>query len=133
MQTYFFVYVGISIKFGSVWTYALGFLIVIMIILLRVPAIGLFMGKKVANVEKSVMSVMSPKGLVPAVLASIPLQRGLPHADEILDLGYSIVLFSIVVSSVLVIILSLNPSFFEDRIKKYKQKYQLKGDDKPPD
>lgn len=128
MQTYFFVYVGICIQFGSVWTYATGFLIVLLIILMRVPAIRIFTGKSLAGVEKSVMSVMSPKGLVPAVLASIPLQRGLPHAGTILDLGYSIVLFSIVVSSVLVIILSLNPSFFEDRIHKFRQKNKIKED-----
>ena len=56
---------------------------------------------------------MSPKGLVPAVLASLPLQRGLPHGEIILDLGYSIVLFSIIICSVLVIVLSINPFLFE--------------------
>jgi NhaP-type Na+/H+ or K+/H+ antiporter len=122
MQTYFFVYVGISIQFGSPWTYAAGFLIVILIILFRAPAMRLFIGKRVSKPERAVMSVMSPKGMVPAVLASIPLQMGLNKADKILDLGYSVVLFSIVVTSILVIILSFNPSFFEDKIQKLKKK-----------
>jgi potassium/hydrogen antiporter len=122
MQTYFFVYVGISIQFGSPWTYAAGFLIVILIILLRAPAMRLFIGKRVSKPERAVMSVMSPKGMVPAVLASIPLQLGLNKADKILDLGYSVVLFSIVVTSTLVIILSFNPSFFEEKLQKLKKK-----------
>lgn len=122
MQTYFFVYVGISIQFGSPWTYAAGFFIVLLIILFRVPAIRLFIGKRVPKPERAVMSVMSPKGMVPAVLASIPLQLDLYKADKILDLGYSVVLFSIVVTSALVIILSFNPTFFEDRIKILKSK-----------
>ena len=67
------------------------------------------------------MSVMSPKGLVPAVLASIPLQRGLINGDIILDLGYSIVLFSIIITSVLVIILSINPDYFENKIARIRK------------
>lgn len=122
MQTYFFVYVGISIQFGSLWTYAVGFLIVIIIIILRVPAIRLLIGKRVLKPERAVMSAMTPKGLVPAVLASIPLQMGLTHGEVIMDLGYSVVLFSILLTSILVIILSLNPAFFEDKIARLMKK-----------
>lgn len=128
MQTYFFVYVGISIQFGSPWVYATGFLVVLLIILFRAPAIRLLIGKRVSSPERSVMAVMSPKGLVPAVLASIPLQWGLAHGEIILDMGYSIVLFSILVSSVLVIILSFNPDFFKNKLQRRKQ-----GDSDLPD
>lgn len=129
MQTYFFVYVGISIQFGSPWTYAAGLLIVLLIILFRAPAMRLFMGNRVSKPERAVMSVMSPKGMVPAVLASIPLQMGLDKADKILDLGYSVVLFSIIVTSTLVIILSFNPSFFEEKIQKIKKKENVVDSD----
>lgn len=115
MQTYFFVYVGISLQFGSIWVYAVGLLLVVLIILLRIPTVALFVGKSVPKPEKSIMSVMTPKGLVPAVLASLPLQRGLSNGEIILDLGYSIVLFSIVICSVLVIILSIKPNIFIKR------------------
>lgn len=113
MQTYFFVYVGISIQFGSPAIYATGFLIVLLIIIMRIPGIALFTSKSITKPEKTIMSVMSPKGLVPAVLASLPLQRGLPHGEIILDLGYSIVLFSIIICSLLVIVLSLKPNLLE--------------------
>lgn len=122
LQTYFFVYVGISLQFGSVGIYVVGFLIVLLIILMRIPVIKIFTGKKILKPEKAIMSVMTPKGLVPAVLASIPLQRGFSHGDVILDLGYSIVLFSIIISSVLVIILSVNPSFFDRIMHRHLQK-----------
>ena len=112
MQTYFFVYVGISIQFGSMGVYLTGLFIVLLIILLRIPGIAVFIRKGVTKPEKAIMSVMTPKGLVPAVLASLPLQRGLANGEIILDLGYSIVLFSIVICSLLVIILSIKPDFF---------------------
>lgn len=111
MQTYFFVYVGISLQFGAFGIYAASLLIVILVIIFRTGVSNIFTGKKVIRSEKTIISVMMPKGLVPAVLASIPLQRGLFQGDIILDLGYSIVLVSIVISSVLVIIFSINPDF----------------------
>jgi len=112
MQTYFFVYVGISLQFGALGVYAVGLLLVLLIIVLRIPGIILLSGKGIPKPERAIMSVMTPKGLVPAVLASLPLQRGYINGERILDLGYSIVLFSILICSVLVIILSINPDFF---------------------
>ena len=113
MQTYFFVYVGIAMQFGSLAIYGTGLLLVLLIILFRVLGISVFIRKAVTKPEKAIMSVMSPKGLVPAVMASLPLQRGLPQGEIILDLVYSVVLLSIIICSVLVIILSINPYFFE--------------------
>lgn len=113
MQTYFFVYVGIAMQFGSIIIYGTGFLLVLLILLFRVGGIFVLMRKTVTKAEKAIMSVMSPKGLVPAVMASLPLQRGFPHGELILDLVYSVVLLSIVISSGLVVILNIYPNFFE--------------------
>ncbi len=118
MQTYFFVYVGISLQFGSLGVYATGFLIVLLIILFRIPGAIFLTGKGITKPERTIISVMTPKGLVPAVLASLPLQRGLPHGEIILDLGYSIVLFSIIICSALVIVLSIKPEFFGSFLKR---------------
>lgn len=118
MQTYFFVYVGISLQFGSVYIYGIGLLIVVLIILLRPLSIRLLTKKDTSASEVAIMSVMTPKGLVPAVLASIPLQQGLANGDIIMDLGYSIVLFSIVICSVLVIALSKDPLVFKKIVKR---------------
>jgi NhaP-type Na+/H+ or K+/H+ antiporter len=110
MQTYFFVYVGISLQFGAPAIYATGFLIVLLIIGFRIPGVVYLTGKNIPKPEKTIMAVMTPKGLVPAVLAALPLQRGLAHGEIIVDLGYSIVLFSIIICSLLVIMLSLKPN-----------------------
>ena len=118
VQTYFFVYVGISLQFGSIYIYGIGLLIVVLIILSRPLSIRLFTKKETSAAEVGIMSVMTPKGLVPAVLASIPLQQGLINGDIIMDLGYSIVLFSIVICSVLVIILNKDPLVFKKMVKR---------------
>ena len=74
--------------------------------------------KKSPTSEVAIMSVLTPKGLVPAVLASIPMQLGLPFGEKLMDLGYAVVLFSIIICSVLVIILSKDPLFFKRMVKK---------------
>jgi cell volume regulation protein A len=113
MQTYFFVYVGINLQFSSVFIYGIALLIVIILIISRPLSIKLFAGKKIPGSELAIMSIMTPKGLVAAVLASIPMQQNLAFGDKIMDLGYSIVLLSIVICSVLVIILSKDPLFIK--------------------
>ena len=118
MQTYFFVYVGISLQFGSVYIYGIGLLIVILVILVRPFSIKLLTSKSTPGNEVAIMSIMAPKGLVAAVLATIPMQQGLAYGDTIMDLGYSIVLFSIVICSVLVIVLSKDPLIFKRVVKR---------------
>ena len=118
MQTYFFVYVGISLQFGSIYIYGIGLLIVILAIIVRPLSIKLMTSKSTPASEVAIMSIMTPKGLVAAVLASIPLQQGLANGETIMDLGYSIVLFSIIICSVLVIILSKDPLFLKKVVKR---------------
>ena len=50
------------------------------------------------------MSIVLPKGLAAAVPASITLQAGIPGGDIIQTLTYTVVLFSIIISSILIYI-----------------------------
>jgi potassium/hydrogen antiporter len=110
MQTYFFVYVGISLQFGSAGIYAVGLALILLIMASRPFIIKLFTKKDFSAPEVAIMSVMTPKGLVPAILASLPLQLGFEAGPVIMDLGYSVVLFSIILCSLLVIFISLKNS-----------------------
>jgi potassium/hydrogen antiporter len=120
LQTYFFVYVGLSIKFGNPLIYLFALLLVVLILLMRPLGIKMFVRKGIKPRDFTMMSIMSPKGLVPAVLASLPFQYGLLNGKEIMDLGYAMVLISIIICSILVIIGSKDPLFFnkfyKDRI-----------------
>lgn len=106
LQTYFFVYVGIIIEFGSLYIYLLALAIVCLLILTRMPTTRLLVGRSCSTHERLVMSIMMPKGLIAAVLASIPLQNGLPYGQEIAECAYAIVLTSIIACSIMVIIVN---------------------------
>ena len=66
-------------------------------------------GTKMSFKDLGIMSIMAPKGLVPAILASIPIQYGLAGGESIQMLSFAVVLLSIIICSILVIILSQNP------------------------
>jgi NhaP-type Na+/H+ or K+/H+ antiporter len=117
LQTYFFVYIGIVIEFGTPLIYLISTMIVCLVILARIPTIRLMVRKDCTPDDKLLMSIMMPKGLVPAILASIPLQEGLPYGQEIAEIGYAVVLTSIIMCSLLIIILGKkkNPKETKDK------------------
>ncbi len=119
LQTYFFVYVGVVIEFGSASTYMLAILILALTLLFRPIGIKLFVSKKVGVREITTMSNMAPKGLIPAVLASIPLQLGIASGQPIAELGYAIVLLSIIYASILIAIVSKDPLIYNKLYRKY--------------
>jgi len=105
LQTYFFVYIGMVIEFGSPMIYLISIAIVCLVIITRIPTTRLFVRKDCSSEDKLLMSIMMPKGLVPAILASIPLHEGLQYGQQIAEFGYAVVLTSIVFCSLLIIIL----------------------------
>ncbi len=102
LKTFFFVYLGLSIHFGSVpfvlWAaLAMGVVYAARAVIVRYTAPS---GTPVA--DANVMAVMVPKGLAAAVLASVPLHRGFPEGAAMQQFTYMAVLISIVLTSVLV-------------------------------
>ncbi|HNQ67906.1 MAG TPA: cation:proton antiporter [Bacteroidales bacterium] len=129
LQTYFFVYVGVVIEFGSFVTYLIAILIILLALAIRPLVMKIFVRKGVSPKEFTVMSIMSPKGLVPAILASIPLQLGLASGRQIAEIGYAVVLLSIFICSILVIVVSKDPLIFNKMIRKKKKAEEAGVDD----
>jgi NhaP-type Na+/H+ or K+/H+ antiporter len=107
LQTYFFVYIGVNIRFGQPLTYIIAIVIVVINILMRVATVKILPKKNLDARDRSIMSIMSPKGLVPAVLASIPLYMGISGGDIIQEVAYAVVFTSILVISLLVMIMEI--------------------------
>lgn len=114
LATFFFVYVGINIVFSYPAIYIASLLIVVLILVVRPWSVKLSIWSKHSVRDLGMMSVMAPKGIVPAILAALPLQLGLERGDEFLisqgriiqNLTFSVILVSIVICSFLVIYIS---------------------------
>ncbi|MDD3892556.1 MAG: cation:proton antiporter, partial [Bacteroidales bacterium] len=102
LKTFFFIYIGLSIQLQNLWALVLGLLIAIIIFISRVPVVKFSVRKPFATSDLTMMSIMVPKGLAAAVLASLPLQQGIEGGEFIRDITYAVILISIVFTSVLI-------------------------------
>jgi cell volume regulation protein A len=109
LKTFFFIYLGISLELIPTWLIYVGLILTFVSFILRVPAVKISIRKGMPAKELAVMTVMVPKGLAAVVLASIPVQQGMPGGEIIRDITYGVVLFSIVLCSFLVLLLEKTP------------------------
>jgi NhaP-type Na+/H+ or K+/H+ antiporter len=104
LKTFFFVYIGMSILFDDLRALIAGLIFTAVIYIVRL-FIAKFASPKTADLhDKTIISMMTPKGLAAAVLATIPEMAGVPEGTMIKNITYAVVLFSIIVTSFLYII-----------------------------
>jgi potassium/hydrogen antiporter len=104
-QTFFFVYIGLSITLASTSVVIFGLLLVLVMLLMRLVVVRTVIGKRVPAIDSSLIAVMIPRGLATAVLGSLALQQGITGGLLIQELTYAVVLWSIVVTSLMVFLL----------------------------
>ncbi|MDR3226680.1 MAG: cation:proton antiporter [Prevotellaceae bacterium] len=101
LQTYFFVYVGISLKFSDVNLFIVSMIVSILIFIGRQLMAMFIISRGTPKFEREIIAIMAPKGLVAAVMASLPLQYGLDNGDKIQGIVYYVVFISILLCSLL--------------------------------
>jgi Na+:H+ antiporter len=109
LKTFFFIYIGLSIRFTSTESFIIGGTIVLALFILRIILVYVTVPRTIMVWDASVIAIMIPKGLAAAVLAAIPFQEGVIGGEFIETTTYAIILFSIVLCSVLVILLERTP------------------------
>ncbi len=112
LKVFFFCYLGMSIQFGNPGAWGVGLLIVAAVYLARLVLTRLLLTRRIGARGATLISVMIPKGLAAAVLASLPLQMGLPNGEFARDVAYAVVLLSIVATSLLVPVAEKTPVRF---------------------
>jgi NhaP-type Na+/H+ or K+/H+ antiporter len=105
LKTFFFVYIGLSLRFdGFLWA-LYGLLLAGTLFVGRIGVAWLSIPHAAGVRDVSVAAVMNPKGLAAAVLAGMPLAAGLAGGESIQSVVYSVILFSIIGTSLLVFLL----------------------------
>ena len=104
LRTFFFLYLGMLMKFSSLNIFVLaGLLTLLMLVTRYISVRAVFSSKKYPFTDALVSMGMGPRGLACAVLATLPLQKGYPHGEFIQNLIFYIILLSIISSSLFVI------------------------------
>lgn len=109
LKTFFFVYLGVSIKFSDPRQFYFALGITALIFFIRPIAAWIGLSRNTAPADAALVSIMSPKGLAAVVLASIPMAQNLPGGEMLRDMTYSVVLISIVFTCVLSFLVERTP------------------------
>ncbi len=109
LKTFFFVYLGISISFRSVPQLWIAAGIVVAIYLARLFVIRIFASRKYTCRDASLMTILVPKGLAAAVLATLPAQYGFLGAEWVSGVIFPVIIFSIVLTSLLAVTMERVP------------------------
>jgi cell volume regulation protein A len=129
IKTFFFVYMGIAIQFESLGSVLIGLGLSFTMILVRPLAVRIATSREIPVFDASLMSSIAPKGLAAAVLASIPAQMGVPGGDLIQNVTYSVILFSIVLTSIMVFLVEKTPVYkiYQGIFAGYKERGSQQG------
>jgi len=128
LKTFFFVYLGISLELVTSWFIIVALILTVVAYALRIPAVKVSIRKALPTKDVSVIAVMAPKGLAAVVLASIPIQQGVPGGDIIKNITYGIIVFSIVLTSILVLVMEKTslPNYFAKILQPFTFKRDLR-------
>jgi NhaP-type Na+/H+ or K+/H+ antiporter len=104
LKTFFFIYLGISLEMISTELMILAAVLTIIVFLLRLVAVRLTVGGTAPAKDAAFIGVMLPRGLTAVVLAAIVFQQEVIGGELIKNLTYGVVLFSVVLTSLLVLL-----------------------------
>ncbi|AYA35810.1 hypothetical protein D3Y59_01365 [Hymenobacter oligotrophus] len=104
LRTFFFIYVGLSIEMDNAWLVVTGAILTVLLLMARVPVVRASAPPRTPLLDLSVMSIMIPKGLGAAVLATLPAQRGIPTGDVIQTITFSVILCTTLLCTLLFVL-----------------------------
>jgi len=102
VRAFFFVFVGLLASFAQIEYVIFGVVAAIAIYIGRIIITKSVLVRGFSKLDRKVTSVMIPRGLAAAVLATYPLSMGLPNAD-----AYPQIIFFVVITSVIITTLGL--------------------------
>ncbi len=105
LRTFFFVFIGISIRIERLDWLAWGAAITAILFAARIVVVKLVVARGTPVLDKAVMSTMIPKGLGAAVIATLPLRQEHPDGLIIQSICFAVILFSTIYCSVLFFLL----------------------------
>jgi len=102
VRSFFFVFVGLLASFTQIEYVIFGVIAALAIYVGRIIITKTVLVRGFSKLDKKVTSVMIPRGLAAAVLATFPLSMGLPNAE-----AYPQIIFFIVITSVIITTIGL--------------------------
>lgn len=115
LKTFFFIYLGLLIQFSSTSIVLLALFLSFCVFFTRYISVKwLFKGDKFSRHEAMAITSMGPRGLACAVLATIPLQRGMEGGEWLRNVLFALIPMTIFLTALLVAL--CETSFFRNKM-----------------
>ncbi|MGH9416114.1 MAG: cation:proton antiporter [Terriglobales bacterium] len=106
LKTFFFVYIGLSVKFSDMRWLLFGGLLTVLLLVPRVPSVRWTLRRRAPIRDASLAACMVPKGLAAAVLAALLAEQSVAGAETLQAVIYAMIFFGVVVTSILVFVVN---------------------------
>ena len=115
IRSFFFVFTGLLFAFSSFASVLFGILLTFAFLGIRFLIIKITTLKSNLHSVETLMTIMFPRGLAAAVLASLPLTMGIPNSELFPEISFIVILSSILVTTIGVVFLKkrTKPSRYE--------------------
>lgn len=100
IRSFFFVFTGLLFSLSSVTSVFLGIGLSAVFLGIRFVVVKLAAVKSELNKFETLMTVMFPRGLAAAVLASIPLTSGVPGSQIFSEIAFIVILTTIIITTI---------------------------------
>ncbi len=100
VRSFFFVFVGLMASFGQIEYIIFGIIATLVIYYGRAILTKLSLTKRFSQLDRKVTTVMVPRGLAAAVLATFPLTLGLPNGEAYPQIVFFIILASVIITTI---------------------------------
>jgi len=100
VRSFFFVFVGLLASFGRIEFLIFGVVAAVLVYLGRVVVTKTTLTKRFSLLDRKVTSVMIPRGLAAAVLATFPITLGLPNGDAYPQIVFFVIIVSVIITTI---------------------------------
>ncbi|MBI4395912.1 MAG: cation:proton antiporter [Elusimicrobia bacterium] len=108
IRTFFFVYIGLNMRLANMALVTAGLGLTLLVFALRGLSVRMSFDKTFPRFDSTIASVMMPKGLAAAVLATLPIESGIASGPLIQNMVYTVILFSIFITAILTFLVEKN-------------------------
>jgi potassium/hydrogen antiporter len=110
IRSFFFVFTGLLFSFSSYTSFIIGIVLSFTFLGIRFIVIKMATVKSELKTYETLMTVMFPRGLAAAVLASIPLTSGVPDSNVFPEIAFIVILTTIITCTIGVTVLKKRSS-----------------------
>lgn len=105
IRSFFFVFTGLLFSFSSYFSVLIGLLLSVVFLGIRFVVVKMATVRSELTDYGTLMTVMFPRGLAAAVLASLPLTYGVPDSQVFPEIAFIVIITTIVITTVGVAVL----------------------------